>query len=815
MDAHSHAAPETLSAFVDGELDPAEGHRIQAHVEACASCFARVAEFARISTGLAAGRSGYPERALISSFVDGEASPIERRGASSHLGSCTECRTALDRFRVTDSALRSLPMLAPSRRADAHVAALVGDAPTGRTPKVRFEWAVPRIAIAAIAMGLVLLSALNTPSTEVSRLPVDGALVASMQQAVFNPRTNTLYVLVAERGEVAAVNASTKIEQARIVVGGRPSALALNEPANRILVLDGGQKRLTEIDASSNTVVSAGQIDVNGTPTSMRVDPQGRIVVSSVLAPAAVASGLPELAPTGQVTVLDSTSKQVESVKTVEVAPRSVVFDPAGKRALLLSADATTVAEAATYRVIDHLPGGVAATFDVSGRRIAVLTARQGDADLMLFGDAGGTSIPLVGVPVAVIALPDGGFGVLLRAGSGGRITIVGPDAKVRSTIDVAQSGSELTFDAATARFAVIGGGGVAYATVSPTDVAAARSADVSAPSGAPSPTPAATPSPAPSPSGSPAPAARRSPEPPPVASLGSVPPGAQLAWTGLYRLEVPGNHRPLWVAGSGARIWFVDQTMALARIDTATAVVSVAAQLPTNWTSGDLLVGDRLVVAIDPARGRVAVYDKTLDRFDVFDFAFAQSARSFALAPDDRLWMAAPQGGTLIALDVRAKRAQAVPTGATGISSISVDTGGRVSYADAVRKVLGTYDDVTHRLSEIPVARVGRVTSLLTDAAGSRWAGTDAGELIVQRADGSSNVVFAPGPIQVLAVDGAGAAWFASATAAGVAFGPATDVATAQLGPVTLTGLAFDSQGSAWAADSRDGIFYIVKAAR
>ena len=805
---------ETLSAFADGELDPAEGRRIQAHVDACASCSARVAEFARISNGLAAGQSGFPEHALISSFVDGEVSLIERRVASSHLGNCTECRASLVAFRATDLALRSLPMLTPSPRADASIAALVARAPIGGRPALGFGWAMPRIAIAAAAAGLVLLSSLTSPA-QVSPPPAAGALVASAQQAVFNPRNNTLYVLDAERGEVSAVDASTRVEQARIVVGGRPSALALNVTANTVLVLDGGQKRLTEIDASNNTVVSAGRIDVSGTPTSMRVDPQGRIVVSSVLASSTAGSGSPEPAPAGQVTVFDSASKQVESVKTVDGAPRSVVFDPAGKRALLLSADATTVADAATYRAIDHLPAGIAATFDVSGRRIAVLAARDGAAELMLFGDAGSTatSIAIAGVPVALIALPDGGFGVLLRAGSGGRITTVGPDAKVRSTIDVALSGSEITFDAATARFAVIGGAGVAYAAVSPTDVAAARPAESSAPSGPPSPTPVASPTPTPAPS--PSPAAQRSPEPPVVASLGSVPPGAQLAWTGLYRLEVPGNRRPLRVAGSGAHIWFVDQMLGLASIDTATAVVSVAARLPTNWTVGDLLVGDRLVVAIDPVRGRVAVYDKTLDRFDVFDFAFVQSARSFALAPDDRLWMAAPQGGTLVALDVRAKRAQVVDTGATGISSISVDSGGRVSYADAVRKVLGTYDGVTHQLSEIPVARVGRVTSLLTDAAGSRWAGTDAGELIVQRADGNSNVVFAPGPISVLAVDGAGAAWFASSTAAGIAFGPGTDLARVQLGPGTLTGLAFDSRGSAWAADSRDGVFYIVKSVR
>ncbi|MEA2662030.1 MAG: hypothetical protein QOH08_1602, partial [Chloroflexota bacterium] len=244
MDADSHASVETLSAFLDGELDPAEGRRIQAHVDACASCSARVADFARISGRLAAGEPGFPEGVLVSAFADGEVSAIERRMASSHLATCAECRGALGRFRATDQALRALPMLAPSARTDAYVAGLGGLVAPAGGPKPGWSWAMPRIAIAVVAVGLVLLSSLNLRSAELAKLPGDTALVAAAQQAVFNPRTNTLYVLDAERGEVTALDASTRVEQARIVVGGRPSALALNAVANTVLVLDGGQKRL-------------------------------------------------------------------------------------------------------------------------------------------------------------------------------------------------------------------------------------------------------------------------------------------------------------------------------------------------------------------------------------------------------------------------------------------------------------------------------------------------------------------------------------------------------------------------------------------
>jgi len=355
VNADSHASVETLSAFLDGELDPAEGRQIQAHVDACASCSARVADFARISSHLTAGQPGFPEGLLVSSFADGEVTPLERRMTSSHLASCADCRGALDRSRATDLALRSLPMLAPSARTDAYVAGLGGRSGPTPMPKLGWSWAIPRIAIAAVAVALVVLSSFDLSSNQLAQLPPEGALVAAIQQAVFNPRTNTLYVLDVERGEVAALDASTRVERARIVVGGRPSALALNATANTVLVLDGGQKRLTEIDASNNTVVSAGRIDVSGTPTSMRIDPQGRIVVSSVLAASTATIGSPEPARAGQVTVLDSASKQVESVKNVDVAPSSVVFDPIGKRALLLSTDGTTVADAATYLAIQYL----------------------------------------------------------------------------------------------------------------------------------------------------------------------------------------------------------------------------------------------------------------------------------------------------------------------------------------------------------------------------------------------------------------------------------------------------------------------------
>ena len=99
------------------------------------------------------------------------------------------------------------------------------------------------------------------------------AIAASIQQIVFNSRNNTLYVLDMPSAAVDAREPGTNDLKTRIQVGGEPTALALNAVANRVLVLDASQKRVTEIDAASNTVIGATTVALTGTPTSISVDP--------------------------------------------------------------------------------------------------------------------------------------------------------------------------------------------------------------------------------------------------------------------------------------------------------------------------------------------------------------------------------------------------------------------------------------------------------------------------------------------------------------------------------------------------------------
>src|SRR4029077_14949 len=130
-----------------------------------------------------------------------------------------------------------------------------------------------RALIAVTAVFAIVVASLGTggvrPQTALLPSPTGGerAIVASIQQIVFNSRNNTMYVLDVPGAAVDARDPATNDLKTRIQVGGEPTALALNEGANRGLVLDASQKRVTEIDAVSNTVISATTVAVAGTPT--------------------------------------------------------------------------------------------------------------------------------------------------------------------------------------------------------------------------------------------------------------------------------------------------------------------------------------------------------------------------------------------------------------------------------------------------------------------------------------------------------------------------------------------------------------------
>src|SRR5207237_152556 len=102
-------------------------------------------------------------------------------------------------------------------------------------------------------------------------------------------------------------------------------------------------------------------------------------------------------------------------------------FDSRGQREMLVSADVVTLVDPSTYKPLDQLPGGIAAVFAAKSDTVAILSATGTGARVSIVGDEN-ASLALLGSPVAIVALPQGGYGVLTDETLNGRITEIGAD---------------------------------------------------------------------------------------------------------------------------------------------------------------------------------------------------------------------------------------------------------------------------------------------------------------------------------------------------------------------------------------------------
>ncbi|HEV2009633.1 MAG TPA: zf-HC2 domain-containing protein, partial [Candidatus Limnocylindria bacterium] len=428
-----HLSDAILSGHLDRELAAIDERRARLHLAGCATCGARLASFSRLEVQLTAEPALVcaSARSLVSAQLDGELSDEAGPVARTHLESCRSCQTELTFWSRLDDAIASLPVAVPSARVDQAIRDL---ARPRRGRSVQRGLALRGALATAVAVIAVLLTALPRSLPEVATPAIPGGspvLVASVQQAVLNPKTNTLYVLETEQASVAARDAGTNSLITRVAVGGRPIALALDQTANAILVLDAQAKTITTIDAKTNAVVASSSVAVAGTPTSLQAA-NGKIVVTAVADPKPAASASGSASSTGLVAILNSTSKQLETVRTIDVAPRLIVLDPSGSLALLVGPDGSVVADASSYKQIgDKLPGGVAGAFGGDGgATIAVLSADAGGARITFGGFHAPVALLLSGKPVALTSLPSGGYGVLLDVGGRGQVLTIGADGK-------------------------------------------------------------------------------------------------------------------------------------------------------------------------------------------------------------------------------------------------------------------------------------------------------------------------------------------------------------------------------------------------
>src|SRR6266550_4050252 len=421
-----HVSAEELSALLDGELSAQAELDARQHLTDCPSCSSEYALSVRLDEELRQPPVLACNEVLevLSAGLDREAGDGEQAAAQRHLADCQDCRASLQTWSGLTSAIKALPVIAPSARIDDAIYAIARSRRTYRPAPVRGIAARALIAVTAV-VAVVVASLGSGASPQTALLPnptSERAIVASVQQVVFNSRNNTLYVLDAAGAAVDAREPGTNDLKTRIQVGGEPTALALNLVANRVLVLDGAQKRVTEIDAAT-----------------------------TAKSPAPGTSA-------GSVAVIDSTTKQLETVREFSVAPRLVVPDQQGHRSALVTADQTQLVDS-SYKILEILPGGVSAAFSKNSDNIAVLSASGPDSVITFSGFIAPEPLKLSGAPRALTALPDGGYLVLVDLGGRGLVSKVTREGAVFASVEVAVTTGDLIYDQTTNRFTVANNG--------------------------------------------------------------------------------------------------------------------------------------------------------------------------------------------------------------------------------------------------------------------------------------------------------------------------------------------------------------------
>lgn len=817
-----HPSDEALSTYLDGETVAAETEFVRRHLHACAICSERVASFAALTEELAgAGALACDAvRPLLSAELDGELERDLVPLAREHLASCRACASERAAWEQVEAQLRATPLAYPSARIDAAIAGLTARRARIALPRLGRP-ALVRVTVAAVALVAVLASALVPPEApRQARAPgEEEVVVAAVQTVVLNQRTNTLFVLRPEEGVVVVRDTRGDAEIGRVTVGGKPTALALNEETNTLFVLDSKNKSVTQIDGTKLAVVASVPVAVSGTPTSLQVEPEsGKLLVGATRKSAGE--------PKGELARLDTASRSLEVVRSVDVAPSRVVVDAAGNRAFLLSPKATLVLDATTYEQVASLPSG-AVDAASSGGVTAILGAEGAGSRVRFYG-ANALPLDLPGRPLAVVSTGDGKFAALLDVGGRARLVVVSTEG-LGDARDLDVAAWRLSYDPAMRRFTFIGAAGDALATL-PLAVASAPiqrvlpaqpSRDSSAPAPAP---PIAGGAASPSASGSTpsSQSSRLAPQAPsapsaavePAASDSGIPREARELWPGAYFFELRDRVKPLAIAGRGYDLWFVDRYGDVYVLDTRTGLYGRVVQLPPNASISHFVVGPSALFALDTAHGAFYVIDPVRGRVEQALVPFTRRVVGLAVAPNGRAWLVSSDSGRLIEFDPASGGVRVVDVGRKALSAVATDIAGRVWYAanlSARLAVIGVYDIGTGRIVEYELPRAPAVDALFVDRTGGVWVSTAQGPWLAIRGNELQALHIGAASRQGFALGPAGRAWLLRVEDGVARIGPAAHPHLASTLPGSASALFVDNSGHVWVADERSSGFYVL----
>jgi streptogramin lyase len=214
-------------------------------------------------------------------------------------------------------------------------------------------------------------------------------------------------------------------------------------------------------------------------------------------------------------------------------------------------------------------------------------------------------------------------------------------------------------------------------------------------------------------------------------------------------------------------------------------------------------------VYAIDVAASRVYMVELSSEKVTEIKLPFVKSSAAVTVTPDDTLWFAVAD--QILRLDPGTLKVEAANIGLYTVGAMAADAAGRVWFSNESRQTVGVYDRPTHMVHEFPLSRRGAVTSMVIDALGTLWVGTDASELFSVRDGAVASTARLGSPVLSLTTDGRGQAWFLTNDPSGSMFGPVASPAAARLMPASVVGLWFDARADAWLADRTSAGFFIA----
>jgi anti-sigma factor (TIGR02949 family) len=242
---------ETLSFYIDGEIDEHTLEVVESHIERCPACrreYAALSALTQAASSVEAVEppAGLRERIaqavmnskrdarrcartgeLLSAWIDGELGDKQRALVSAHLAECEDCAAGAESLRVLTSIAGSIEQVEPPASLRARIAAAVASEPFQRGILARLREALAvgslRWAGAAAAAGLTAVIAISTFSgpEETAHKAKDPDVSAPAQTAavVSKPKHQPAVVAAPDRDPRQAASRSTS---APVRLGGKP-----------------------------------------------------------------------------------------------------------------------------------------------------------------------------------------------------------------------------------------------------------------------------------------------------------------------------------------------------------------------------------------------------------------------------------------------------------------------------------------------------------------------------------------------------------------------------------------------------------------